>query len=332
MTARRILGLAACLAVQGGIAAVPSPASGCRVAHYRVIAVPLQPAAINDLGEVAGTTPRHRAAVWSQARGLQELPPPPGFLYSEAVGINQRGDVVGTAFDGGFTRRQAFVVVDGVLTLLPGEQSRAHHINAVDTVAGESQIPGTTATQPVLWVAGRLQRIPNCCGGSATSVDAQTQVIGAAYDEQGRYYAYRWSASLGIERIGPAKGFSAAVAASENGTIVIQTFPGTLLYANGQSTRIALAPKSPSYAQAINDCSIIVGAFGPYSDAYRAFIWQSATGFQDLNTLLPRGSGWTLESATGINDRGEIVGRGAPDGQEDGGFLLLPTDEATRVD
>jgi hypothetical protein len=51
-----------------------------------------------------------------------------------------------------------------------------------------------------------------------------------------------------------------------------------------------------------------------------------------LNTLIPRGSGWTLESATGINDRGEIVGRGAPDGHEDGGFLLLPTDEATRAD
>ena len=332
MTARKILGLAACMAVHGGFAAVPSRGASCSVAHYRVIAVPLQPAAINDVGVIAGTTPQHRAAVWSQAGGLRELPLPPGFLHSEAVGINNRGDVVGTAFDAGFTHRQAFAVIEGVLQLLPGEQARAQHINAVDIVSGESQLPGTTATQPVLWAAGSVQRIPNCCGGSATSVDAQTQVIGAAYDEQGRYYAYRWSASLGIERIGPAKGFSAAVAANENGAIVIQTFPGTMLYANGQSTRLALAPKSPSYAQAINDCSIIVGAFGPFSDAYRAFIWQNASGFQDLNTLIPRGSGWTLESATGINDRGEIVGRGAPDGHEDGGFLLLPTAEATRAD
>jgi hypothetical protein len=105
---------------------------------------------------------------------------------------------------------------------------------------------------------------------------------------------------------------------------VIQTFPGTLLYSNGQTSRLALAPKTPSYAQAINDCTVIVGAFGPFSDAYRAFIWDHTTGFRDLNTLIPRESGWTLESATGINNRGEIVGRGAPEAQEDGGFLLVP--------
>jgi uncharacterized membrane protein len=330
--ARGLLGFAAALALGSAWAAAPPPSASCGIGHYRVVAVPLQPAAINAAGEVAGTTSQHRAAVWSQARGLHELPLPAGFSHSEAVSINNRGDVVGTAFDAGFTRRQAFAVVDGVVTLLPGEQARAHHINDQGIVSGESQLPGNTATQPVLWAAGSVQRIPNCCGGSATGVDARTQVIGAAYDEQGRYYAYRWTASLGVERIGPAQGFSAAVVANERGEIVIQTFPGTLLYANGHATRVTLAPRYPSYAQAINDCSVIVGAFGAFSDAYRAFIWQSDIGFQDLNTRIPRDSGWTLESATGINDRGEIVGRGAPDGEEDGGFLLLPTPETTRVD
>jgi hypothetical protein len=42
-----------------------------------------------------------------------------------------------------------------------------------------------------------------------------------------------------------------------------------------------------------------------------------------LNSLIPRDSGWTLKSATAINDRGEIVGRGEIH-HDDRGFLLIP--------
>jgi probable HAF family extracellular repeat protein len=46
----------------------------------------------------------------------------------------------------------------------------------------------------------------------------------------------------------------------------------------------------------------------------------------DLNSLVP-GSGWTLESATAINDSGQIVGMGTnPAGQGDA-FLLTPVPE-----
>jgi hypothetical protein len=40
---------------------------------------------------------------------------------------------------------------------------------------------------------------------------------------------------------------------------------------------------------------------------------------RDLTMLLPAGSGWTLEAASGINDRGQIVGNGS-----NGAFLLTP--------
>jgi probable HAF family extracellular repeat protein len=42
-----------------------------------------------------------------------------------------------------------------------------------------------------------------------------------------------------------------------------------------------------------------------------------------LNDLIPRDSDWTLESARGINDRGQIVGQGQHHGQERA-FLLTP--------
>ncbi|MBZ5597825.1 MAG: hypothetical protein LAN83_05835 [Acidobacteriia bacterium] len=43
-----------------------------------------------------------------------------------------------------------------------------------------------------------------------------------------------------------------------------------------------------------------------------------------MNERIAPGSGWKLEAATGINNRGEIVGWGDYKGKEDEGFLLVP--------
>ena len=43
-----------------------------------------------------------------------------------------------------------------------------------------------------------------------------------------------------------------------------------------------------------------------------------------MNSYVAPDSGWTLESATSINDHGEIAGRGDYKGQDDTGFLLIP--------
>ncbi len=50
--------------------------------------------------------------------------------------------------------------------------------------------------------------------------------------------------------------------------------------------------------------------------------WEGGTAF-DLNTLLVDGGGWTLQSAEGINDRGQIVGYGQFGGQTRA-YLLTP--------
>jgi hypothetical protein len=44
---------------------------------------------------------------------------------------------------------------------------------------------------------------------------------------------------------------------------------------------------------------------------------------KDLNTLLPAGSGWLLNTATDINDRGQIVGAGMHNGHHRA-YLLTP--------
>ncbi|MGA6982269.1 MAG: hypothetical protein WCC95_20045 [Candidatus Sulfotelmatobacter sp.] len=55
----------------------------------------------------------------------------------------------------------------------------------------------------------------------------------------------------------------------------------------------------------------------------RAFVWSQCNGMQDLNTLIPSGSGWVLNSVSGINNWGQIVGTGTVNGQTRG-FLLTP--------
>jgi hypothetical protein len=55
-----------------------------------------------------------------------------------------------------------------------------------------------------------------------------------------------------------------------------------------------------------------------------AWIWSNGT-FQDLNNLIPSGSGFTLDNATAINDNGQIVATGRNSVGQEHTFLLSPS-------
>jgi hypothetical protein len=83
----------------------------------------------------------------------------------------------------------------------------------------------------------------------------------------------------------------------------------------------------------INNDGVIVGAcaveYKPYPQAARMHAFISVAGDQavsaDLNTRVTGvGAGWELVSATGINDRGEIVGNGLDPSAQLHGWLLTP--------
>ena len=296
----------------------------CVGEHYRVIALPLRPANINDAREVVGTTERHRAALWTQRSGLRELPLPAGFDSSEGIAINNSGQIVGVAFDQNHSKHQAFTVVNGVLAVLPGQQSRPYSISDSGEVVGESLLPGKPATRPVSWSKKTIQALGGCCGGAAKNVNNRGDISGDIYDEAGRYQAFLWNASSGLRTIGPPERYSSAIALNDHGYVVLTAFPDVFIYSGGSLARLDLSPQYPSHPRAMNNCDVIVGSFGPYADAERAFIWERSRGFRDLNPDIASNSGWKLQAATSINNHGEIVGWGDYKGTDDVGFLLIP--------
>jgi probable HAF family extracellular repeat protein len=298
--------------------------ASCIADHYKVVALPLRPAHVNEARQVAGTTTGHRAALWTEQSGLRELPLPEGFYNSEAAAVNNSGHVTGVVYDRAFSRHRAFTFANGALTLLPGEQSHPYDISDSDGVVGESLLPGKITTGPVFWTGTTVRSLGGCCGGSAKSVNNDGEVIGDVYDESGRYQAFLWTASRGLQLTGPPDRYSSAIAINAQGHVVVEAFSEVFLYAGGRLTHLDLSSRYPSQPRAINNCDVIVGSFGPFADAERAFIWDKSRGFRDLNTGIASDSGWTLESANSINDHGEIVGRGDYKGQEDTGFLLIP--------
>jgi probable HAF family extracellular repeat protein len=61
--------------------------------------LPISARAINDAGQVVGSTSDDYAVLYSAAGGVQSLDVPPGYEGSEGRGLNNVGQVVGDATD-----------------------------------------------------------------------------------------------------------------------------------------------------------------------------------------------------------------------------------------
>jgi len=312
-----------------GVGVAKTPTRSCEnTAQYRLVELPFLPKLITATGVVAGTNETRRAVVWRKASGLESLSVPEGFHYTDPVGFTKSGDLIVNAMDIQSKKRRAFFYSKGSTLALAGNQTWAHAIDSSGIIVGEWVPDGSARTEPVYWdQEKRPHSIKTCCGGVITAVNKAGEMIGNAYDDQGRYHAFAWSPSQGRRTLGPSEDFSSALAINDAGHILFTAGKETYLDRAGRSQSLKLSPKLDSSAQAINNCDFVVGGFGPFSDSYRAFLWTEKAGFQDLNSLLSDDpaakKGWTLELASAINDRGEIVGQGELNG-DDRGFLLIP--------
>jgi uncharacterized membrane protein len=173
----------------------------------------------------------------------------------------------------------------------------------------------------VLWKNGPVVDLKICCAGLARTVNGRGVIAGDTYDRNGRYHAFLWDDVHGAHLLSiPGEEFSSVLALNPRGDILLKATPGGLFISSRGKLEAIEIPKGTP--RAMNSDEVIVGSFGPDPDAQRAFIWDRTHGMRDLNTLVPANSGWTLEVASAINDRGEIVGWGDHNGEENVGFLL----------
>jgi hypothetical protein len=306
------------------IAQAAPPSDACRsIARYSVLELPFIPKVITSSGVVAGMTGVHRAVLWRRESGVEELSVPEGFQYTEPVAITKAGDVVINASDTVGHERRAFIYSHHALIGLAGNQTWAHGSGAASTIVGEWVPNGKATTEAVYWSHAVPHSIELCCGGMLKASNERGDMIGDAYDEQGHYHAFAWNPVRGQRLVDPADSYSSAVAINRAGHILLQVGNKAYLDDTHRLRHLDLSEKFYNSVQAMNDCDVVVGGYGPVAEQYRAFAWAAAEGLRDLDSYVPGASGWKLRSATAINDRGEIVGVGKLRGSERG-FLLIP--------
>ena len=271
--------------------------------------------AVNDSGQIAGQSDIARnliqALLWTST-GVKDLGTLGG-TNSWAAGINNSGQVVGAAETNninGFFYAFLWTASAGMQNLGgmggTGGGSYATAINSAGAVVGGAAPAGTSPyPHAFLWTAaGGMQDLGTFGGDSsyAYSINTSGEVVGEANTSLNGH-AFLW-----------VKGGTGGPAG------------------NPQMQDLGTLGGAYSAAYGINDSGGVVGvSMDANNSAQHAFIWTSSSGMQDLNALIPSGTGWTLTAANGINANGDIVGYGTnPSGVKEA-FLLTPVPEPTAL-
>ena len=202
--------------------------------------------------------------------------------------INDNGLITGF---GSFHGDVGFTISGSTVTRLPalpngGVDVEPIAVNDAGLIVGQADTR-TSVFQAAAWQNGTVRtlgRLPGSLTSEALAVNAGGQAVGADV--------------LAADTDAHAVLFA-------NGTVTDLHVPGT---GGGDAA-----------ADAINDGGVIVGQDG---DGH-AFVYQNGQA-ADLNTLIPAGSGFTLDTADGINDGGVIVGTAANASGQSFGYELTP--------
>ena len=235
------------------------------------------------------------AFLWDSVNGMVDL----GSLFindwsdSEAFGINNAGQVVGSSHDGSDWQAFLWDSTNGMVGLGSlGDNSRALGINNNSQVVGDYQLTTNYLLEHAfLWDSANGMVDIGTLGGeesTATAINDSGQVVGhSSVTALSPDHAFIWD--------------------NVNGMVDLGTFGG-----------------NNSNALAINDAGQVVG----YADTNipsenHAFVWDSTNGMIDLSELGLEDAGFSKTYATGINNSGQIVGYGSVGG-ETHAFIMTP--------
>jgi probable HAF family extracellular repeat protein len=272
---------------------------------------------------------------------------------SLAININDKNEIVGTWGNNVFPG-QAFLYKNGVTNNLENvfnkEESMAHDINNNGIIAASAgKIGGLHAfvydsvaqSAPIdLGVLPKLQHdvsIPSSINNKGHITGISKKWSGAQ-NSHAFFYDGKKLRDLG-----------AAVYAddiNDNGQVVgahvlqgASNWTAFLCDASGGSAQFQDLGALPlpgfvgSEAMAINNNGDIVGHSFTQLGAgqqIRAFVYPAGGQMEDLTSLLPSNSGWLLQWASAINDKGQIAGTGVYNG-ENRAYLLTPVSKFDSI-
>ena len=232
------------------------------------------------------------------------------------------------------------------LLTLGGYNSAANAINGRGEAAGNAETATTDSTcppydpangqyqvlqqKPVVWKDGHIEELPTFGGdpdGSAVAINDHGQVAGlsgdcSTFNVTNSYYlspvhALLWDHGnvTNLGSLGGAFGNEAHGINNRGQVVGASDLAGDTVFHGfvwSQSTGMQDVPPLPgdtySYALAINDTGAVVGlSIDASFTTLRAFIVVDGVP-TDLNTLIPADSPLQLQTACGINSRGEITG------------------------
>lgn len=250
--------------------------------------------AVNEEGLVAGASqlaappgapaPVHAFITGGPLSPANDIGTLPGAGYSAARGLNNRGEAVGHSGNG--NALHAFLYSGGVM-------------NDLGTLGGATS--------------------------SATDINDSGAIVGYATTPVGREHAFRtapWSPIAPGDDLGTLGGYESwAVAVNRNGDVVGASetagFGDRAFFWSAQKQKmydlglLGGGTSGQSSAQDINAWGQVVGSSVSWVPSVSgAFVWSGGL-MRDLNALIPAGTSWFLTYATGINDRGQIVGWGS---------------------
>ena len=263
-----------------------------------------------------------------------------GGTYSNANGINDSGQVVGTAdFHSSHSTSYGFLYSNGGMQKLGAffggfspTSSNAYGINNSGQVVGSSYA-GATGTLAALFSNGTIKDLGKLFTygqeSEAFGINDSGQVVGYS---DGR--AFLWQSGSGMQDIGTLPNGTGSTAYAINNSGQIAGFTSgvnhAFLYSDGSMQDLGtLLGGTSSYAKGINDSGQVVGCSNS-SGGEHAFLYSGGV-MVDLNELISPGSGWTLVLATGINDSGQICGWGTNPSGQNVAFLLTPVPEPSTL-
>jgi probable HAF family extracellular repeat protein len=250
-----------------------------------------------------------------------------GGLDSSGNAINDSGEVAGLSATANGS--SAFTDQGGVMTAINTGDPEA--INDSGEIAGGGSFPVANTPGDVFEQAFTYQNGSTTVLGllpgeggiftAASGINASGEVVGSgdnsASDE--RAFKYQNGTMTDIGTLGGPQASAAAVNASGQIVGFAQTSTDAddgFLYSGGRMTNLGLNV----FPNAINDNGVIVGTGGPGG----AFVGTPGH-LQSLNSLIPAGSGITVNDPVGINDNGQIVANGSTSTAGETGLLLTPT-------